>query len=349
MSDQRPLTGAHGPCRGTGPQDDAGAMAEVIKGTRNIVLAGVDGTEAGIAAARYGAAEAVRSGSALHLVYVVDPYAPPLPTWPPAHTDPDSRMGKLGRAILAEAEEAVANSGAVVSTYLLLGKPSAVLAQEAARARLLVLGDQPRARFDRIITSSIIGPVAAHSPVPMVVVPAAWPREGSPHEIVVGVHDPAASIALVRRGLEVAAARGARLRLLHAWHTFGAYQDYLTVGSEEQAWTERAERELSVALETARAECGPEAAAVDARIEVVHAQTAYALVEASRRAELLILGRARQFLGFGHLGGTARAVLRESSCPVEIDPHVAPAFEGDAGATVGPTTANNRSAGAGRR
>ncbi|MFE6648462.1 universal stress protein [Nocardioides sp. NPDC057772] len=323
-------------------------MAEVIKETRNLVLAGVDGTEAGIAAARYAAAEAVRSNSALHLVYVVDPYAPPLPTWPPAHTDPDSRMGKLGRAILAEAEEAVASSGAVVSTYLLLGSPASVLAQEAARARLLVLGDQPRTRFDRIITSSIIGPVAAHSPVPVVVVPSAWPRNGSPREIVVGVHDAATSVALVRRGLEVAAAHGAALRLLHAWHTFGAYQDYLTVGSEEKAWTARAEQEVGAALEAARAECGPEAAAVDVRVEVVHAQTAYALVQASRRAELLILGRSRHFLGFGHLGGTARAVLRESSCPVEIDPYVAPAFEGDAG-TTGELTADDEPAGAGRR
>lgn len=319
-------------------------MAEASKGTRDLVLVGVDGTEAGLAAVRYAAAEAVRAGAALHLVYVVDPYAPPLPTWPPAHTDPDSRMGKLGRAILAEAEEAVASSGAVVSTYLLLGKPSSVLVQEAARARLLVLGDQPRTRFDRIITSTIVGPVAAHSPVPTVVVPASWPREGSPHEIVVGVHDAATSIALVRRGLEVAAARGAGMRLLHAWHAFGAYEDSLSLGSEEQAWTKRAEQELRVALEAARAECGPEVAAIEARVEVAHAQTAYALVEASRRAELLILGRSRHFLGFGHLGGTSRAVLRESSCPVEIDPHVAPAFEGSAAAGDSLTAANNRPA-----
>ncbi|MEI7054282.1 universal stress protein [Nocardioides sp. CCNWLW239] len=323
-------------------------MTEAIKGSRDLILVGVDGTEAGLAAARYAAAEAARSGVALHLVYVVDPYAPPLPTWPPAPTDPDSRMGKLGRAILDEAEEAVASSGAVASTYLLLGKPSAVLAQEAARARLLVLGDQPRTRFDRIITSSIIGPVAAHSPVPVVVVPAAWPRNGSPREIVVGVHDAATSVALVRRGLEVAAARSAGLRLVHAWHAFGTYEDYVAVGSEEQAWKERAEKELNAALEAARAECGPEVAAVAARIEVVHAQAAYALAQASRRAELLILGRSRHFFGFGHLGGTARAVLRESSCPVEIDPYVAPAFEGDTGTTYG-LTADGEPAGAGRR
>ena len=300
--------------------------------SRGLILAGVDGTAAGLAAARYAAAEAARAGVALHLVYVVDPYAPPLPTWPPAPTDPDSRMGKLGRAILAEAEDAVADSGAVVSTYLLLGKPASVLVQEAAKARLLVLGDQRRGRLDRIITSSILGPVAAHSPVPMVVVPSGWTGEGRSREIVVGIHDVATSTALVRRGLEVAAARGTRLRLLHAWHTFGAYQDYLTVGSEEQAWVDRAERELATALETAREAAGPAVAEVETRIGVVHAQAAYALVEASREAGLLILGRGRHLLGLGQLGGTSRAVLRESGCPVEIDPHVAPAFEGDAGA-----------------
>ena len=299
---------------------------------KGLILAGVDGTPAGLAAARFAAAEAVRAGVALHLVYVVDPYAPPLPTWPPAPTDPDSRMGKLGRAILAEAEDAVADSGAVVSTYLLLGRPASVLVHEAAKARVLVLGDERRRLLDRIITSSILGPVAAHSPVPMVVVPSGWTGEERPREIVLGVHDVATSTALVRRGLEVAAARGTRLRLLHAWHTFGAYQDYLTVGSEEQAWVDRAESELTAALETARDAAGPAAAEVETRIDVVHAQAAYALVEASREAELLILGRGRHLLGLGQLGGTSRAVLRESSCPVEIDPHVAPVFEGDAGA-----------------
>lgn len=320
-----------------------------MNANRDLILAGVDGTEAGLAAARYAAAEAARVGAVLHLVYVVDPYAPPLPTWPPAPTSPDSRMGKLGRAILAEAEEAVADSGAVVSTYLLLGSPASVLAQEAAKARLLVLGDQPRTRFDRIITSSITGPVAAHSPVPMVVVPAAWPGEVTPHEIVVGVHDAATSTALARRGLEMAAARGAGLRLLHAWHAFGGYPDALTAGSEERQWTERAERELHATLAAARAEAGPEAAGVDARVEVVHGQAAYALVEASRRAELLIMGRGRHFLGFGHLGGTARAVLRESICPVEIDPPVAPVFEGDAGSTDGGATSGSHPVSAGRQ
>lgn len=302
--------------------------------SRDLILAGVEGTEAGLAAASYAAAESARIGAVLRLVYVVDPYAPPLPTWPPGPTDPDSRMGQLGRAILAEAEDAVADSGAVVTTYLLLGSPATVLVQEAAKARLVVLGDQPRTLLDRIITSSITAPVAAHSPVPVVLVPAAWRSEDSPREVVVGVQDAATSTALVRRGLEVAAARGARLRLLHAWHAFSAYQDYLTAGSEEQPWTERAESGLTALLETVRAASGPETAGVEARTQVVHAQTAYALVEASRSADLLILGRGRSFLGFGHLGGTSRAVLRESRCPVEIDPHVAPAFEGDAGAVV---------------
>lgn len=344
MGDQRPLPRAEGPCRAEALEVDAGGMNE---SSRNLILAGVDGTDAGLAAARYAAAEAARTGAVLHLVYVVDPYAPPLPTWPVAPTSPDSRMGQLGRAILAEAEEAVADSGAVVSTYLLLGLPATVLAQQAARARLVVLGDQPRVLLDRILTSSIIAPVAAHAAVPTIAVPATWTPGDEPREIVVGVQDAAGSIALVRRGLEVAAERGAPLRLMHAWHAFGAYQDYLTVGSEEQAWVDRAERELTAALETARADLGPGAADVDARIDIVHAQTAYALVEASRTADLLILGRGRNFLGFGHLGGTARAVLRESLCPVEIDPPVAPAFEGDAGSTDGAVTSGSQPVSAG--
>lgn len=313
-----------------------------MNANRDVILAGVDGTEAGLAAARYAAAEAARLGVALHLIYAIDPYAPALPTWPPAPTDPDSRMGKLARAILDEAEEAVADSGAVVSTYMLLGRPALVLVENAAKARLVVLGDQPRNRFDRIITSSIIAPVAAHSPAPVVVVPAAWPSDNAPGEIVVGVQDAATSTALVRRGLEVAAARGARLRLLHALRSFGEYPDHLAAGIDEHLWTERAEQEMNAVLEAARASSGPRTAGVVSSVEVVLAQTAYALVEASRQAQLLILGRGRRFLGFKHLGGTSRAVLRESVCPVEIDPSPAPAFEGDAGADDGLISAGDR-------
>jgi nucleotide-binding universal stress UspA family protein len=317
-----------------------------MNANRDVILAGVDGTEAGLAAARYAAAEAARLGVALHLVYAVDPYAPALPTWPPAPTDPDSRMGKLATAILAEAEEAVADSGAVVSTYMLLGRPALVLIENADKARLVVLGDQPRTLLDRIITSSIIAPVAAHSPAPVVVVPASWSADGAPREIVVGVQDPATSSALVRHGLEVAADRGARLRLLHAWHAFGAYPDHLTAASEEREWRERAEHELTAVLEAARVSSGEAAAGVEASVDVVHGPAAYALVEASRKAELLILARGRNFLGFKHLGGTSRAVLRESVCPVEIDPYAVPAFEGDAGADDGLIAAGGRPAGA---
>lgn len=302
--------------------------------SRDPILAGVDGTEAGLAAVRYAAAEAARSGAALHLVHVVELVVPPMATWPVTPTDPDSMLQEHGGAVLAAAKEAVAHTGAVVSTQLLLGRPATVIAQEAANARLVVLGDQPRGLIDRIITSSVLAPVAAHSPVPVIAVPAGWQDEGAPREIVVGIQDAVTSVALVRRGLEVAAARGARLRLLHAWHAYGAYQDYLTVGAEERQWTERAERDLTAAMEAARADSSPEIAGVEVQVDVRHSQAAYALVEASRTAELLILGRGRNFLDFGHLGGTSRAVLRESVCPVEVDPHVAPAFEGDAGAAV---------------
>ncbi|MFE6507425.1 universal stress protein [Nocardioides sp. NPDC057767] len=306
-----------------------------------LILAGVDGTEAGLAAARYAAGEAVRCGGTLQLVHVVDPYVPPLAAWPVAPARPDPGLLRRGREILVETERTISESGAQISTQLLLGRPATMLTIEASKARLVVLGDQPRTLIQRVGTSSVLAPVATHSPVPVVAVPATWSSQDVPREIVVGVQDVATSIALVRRGLEVAAARGASLRLLHVWHPVDAYQDYLTVGTEEQRWTERAEHELTAALETARDGSAPAITQVPARIEVVQAQAAYALVEASRHADLLILGRGR-FLGFGHLGGTARAVLRESECPVEIDPHVAPTFD-DVAAAADVTDARARS------
>lgn len=58
-------------------------------------------------------------------------------------------------------------------------------------------------------------------------------------------------------------------------------------------------------------------------IVVRHAHPARAIVEASAHADLVLLARRPHAFPGGHLGGTARAVLRESSCPVEILPPAA--------------------------
>ena len=63
------------------------------------------------------------------------------------------------------------------------------------------------------------------------------------------------------------------------------------------------------------------------RVELTHGQAAYALVRESAEADLLLVSRPAHG-GFVHyLGSTARAVIRESACPVEVVPPLDEAHE----------------------
>jgi nucleotide-binding universal stress UspA family protein len=61
---------------------------------------------------------------------------------------------------------------------------------------------------------------------------------------------------------------------------------------------------------------------VGVRIEAPHGQPARALVDASKDADLLLVGHPGPGQRFGHLGATARAVLRLAECPVQFLPDV---------------------------
>jgi nucleotide-binding universal stress UspA family protein len=52
----------------------------------------------------------------------------------------------------------------------------------------------------------------------------------------------------------------------------------------------------------------------------VHGQPAQVLRDASASADLVLIARRRHAFPVGHLGGTARALLRESLAPVMVLP-----------------------------
>jgi nucleotide-binding universal stress UspA family protein len=61
---------------------------------------------------------------------------------------------------------------------------------------------------------------------------------------------------------------------------------------------------------------------VQVQVEVVHGQAAFALVQQSAEADLLLISRPAHG-GFVHyLGATARAVIRDVACPIEVVPPI---------------------------
>ena len=125
-------------------------------------------------------------------------------------------------------------------------------------------------------------------------------------DIVVGVDGSAASVAALRWAVGEAASRGVSVQAWHAWHVTYSGSG---VPPDDLAAEAGARKALDRAVE-----------AVDARgvaVErvLVRAVAASALIDAGRRASLVVVGR-----GGGAVGGVAAQVLAHAPCPVVVVP-----------------------------
>jgi nucleotide-binding universal stress UspA family protein len=280
------------------------------------ILVGVTGDEDVRAALAFAADEARRRGTGVHLVHVIHPVLM-APDGASIAVE-DRAVRKLGRKALAEASLALEHELGEehpVSTELARGSVAQVLVDIAEHAGLVVLQHQRMGHREWVPTLSTTNPVAALSPVPVVAVPAGWSETSERREVTVGVDDPDRSREVVRTALDEARRRGTNLRLLHAWHYSSAYDDLVFDGDSGRRHEAEQTRALDSGFEALLARYP------DVKTEVVvrHARPADALVEESRNAALLVVGRHRHTIPLGpHLGSVARAALRHGTCPVMV-------------------------------
>lgn len=279
------------------------------------VVVGVDGSDASRNAVRYGLEEARRGGGVLRLVHVVPDYGVMTALYPL----PPSDLAESGREVLRLVLEDLGptDSAVTVATVLRRGSRVATLASAARAARILVVGSDRRPVAARVLTGNTTTGVAAGSVAPVVSVPETWRPESSTGVVAVAVKSPVHSMELLGEAFAVAQARGSRLLVLHAWRMSTGYDDIITDRVAPEEWAHRARTELAALLsdwETSFPE-------VEVEFRAVHDQAAHALVEASRAAdEIVIVRRAHGIPAGAHLGATARALLRESQCPVRVVP-----------------------------
>ncbi|MGY0536394.1 universal stress protein [Nocardioides sp. YJ-D4] len=287
---------------------------------KNRILVGVDGGEGGRAAIAYAAAEAGLDDASLWLVHatltepadVVRPY--------PWLTDEARRPGM--KVLKQAADEAATYVGDErVSGTLLEGRAAPGLVHSAADARLVVLGDDRGHRLEHVVTGSIIHRVAGHAPVPVVVVPTGWSAEQPARRVVVAVKDCEDSTGLIAQALRHAADRDAELVILHAWQLDTVYEDMTLSRVDVSDWESGTRRALADSLDRARRRV-PHGSAVVVGVEVRHGQPARVIADEAAKADLLVIGRRRRSFPMGRLGSTGRAVIRESRCPVEIQPPI---------------------------
>ena len=281
------------------------------------IVVGVDGTDQGRLAVRYAVLEAQRLGCGLRLVHATPETVPMAPMVPLISVD---TLDQVSHRIVNEGKQLaydVTDGEIQVEKLVQSGSRVHILMGAAEDARLIVLGHRDRSILGRFFTSSTCTGVASRAHCPVVCVPTIW-TPGSRHgRVVVGVEGPEHSQDAMGVAFAAAAERKAKLTVLHAWKLQSPYDDIIVSRAAVEEWKGSATAMLEQVLGDWR-EAYPE---VDVEIDVRHQHTAPALVGATEGADLLVLGRRGRGAPFGiHLGSTARTLIRESRCPVEIAP-----------------------------
>lgn len=263
----------------------------------------------------FAADEAVRAGCGLHLIHVVHLIVQGPETVLVAETDLERAGRQALNGALEQARDVVPD-GMPVTSDLGIGAVVPTLVDMAKDARMIVLERRDLSGMRRVVTRSVSSGVAAHARVPVVSVPTRWSPAGSDVDVppvTVGVDVPDRAEQVLRAAMSEARSRRAVLRVLHTWRYPGSSDGIVLSRTESEEWTARATRELQSAINV----LGDDVAGVTVRIEARHAYAADALIEASRDADLLVIGRHDPLVPIGsHLGPIARAVLREAHCPV---------------------------------
>ncbi len=281
------------------------------------LLVAIGDSDAHGASLAYAVGVARHESRALRLVHVVHP--------PVGGSGPENMLVTfsaaqlVGEGLLHQAAERVrALSNGQLQPELLSrrGPVVATLLELAADCDRVVLQHRQQSRLRRVFTGSVVTGLAARCPVPVVSVPEFWSSWTlADPRIVVGVDDADADPFLLDDAFATAAALRGTLTVLHGWFVPSSYAE-VADRAAVRSWGTRTHDLLVERLEPWRT-VYPD---VDVHVDVRHERPVDALVDASRHADLLLIGRNASPLRPTHLGSLTRALVRESLCPLEVVP-----------------------------
>jgi nucleotide-binding universal stress UspA family protein len=282
------------------------------------VVVGVDHAGTADDAVDWAAAEAATRGCPLRIVHafhpllLADPYGvgSPIDILIAARTAAESVLqgyAARARGVASELD---------VATRLLCGSAVRALLDEAALARLLVMGRRDLHGVRALLARSVSVEVAAHASCPVVVVrPArAEHRSGAPPRVVVGVDGASMCSPALGFAFQAARQRGVPLAAVHAWAP-DPPADLEAVHGPSTMAEALARRTLERALHRWHSQY-PDVPVVT---KLVRDDPARAVAAESRGAALVVVGSR----GRGHLTGTMRgsvsqAVMRRGHSPVAV-------------------------------
>ncbi|MFE4667953.1 universal stress protein [Streptomyces sp. NPDC056716] len=285
------------------------------------VVIGVDGSQPALHAVDRAADEAALRGAELRVVYAS--------LWERyegnALADDLGESGEevRGRDIVDSAARRarLRHPALRVSVDVVPEEPEYALVRESRNASLLVTGSRGRSGLAEALLGSVSLSVAGHAHCPVIVVRG----EGSPGRggrIVVGAGED--STEALRFAAEEARRQGAVLDVVRAWRApvQGSPSPAALAGESARHRERRAARELDAAVEEAL-KGAPDGLGdgLDVRRRTVEGAARSVLVDASRGADLVVVGAKRRPRTFGlQLGRVAHRVLHHAGCAVAVVP-----------------------------
>ncbi|MBO4209221.1 universal stress protein [Micromonospora echinofusca] len=287
--------------------------------TSDEILVGYDGSTDARTALGWALDEADRTHRPVRLAYAFEWLT--VAGWVGPGIAPGTWPDELARRQVEElVRDAVAGAGGshpgiTVHGEVLDGPPALVLTERSASAALLVLGSRGHGGFAGLLAGSTAVSVAAHAHCPVVVVRGAAPAEGGGRagHVVAGVDGSAGSLAALGFAFERAALRGVPLHVVRVW------------GRPVPEWTptdlhldDIAARERE-ALDGLLADWQRRYPQVEVTVEVPAGSPAAVLVEATRHAQLVVVGsRGHGGLRGMLLGSVSQQLIAHAYCPVAV-------------------------------
>ncbi|MFI8090648.1 universal stress protein [Streptomyces sp. NPDC086080] len=284
-----------------------------------LVVVGVDGSASGLAAVEVAAREAALRGAGLRVVHACVWPAMHVPMGPSPLGPPEGGLRNVVDRLMAEAVQRAAEAApeVAVEQVVVTGESLTVLEAQSRGAELVVVGSRGMGGFVGLLVGSTAVHLTAHGQCPVLVVREQPVADGP---IVLGVDGSAAGRKAVEFAFAEAALRKAPLVALHTWTDWNAplpapQDPSAPYANPPGALAEEEERLLSEAL------AGLQERHPDVVVEhrTVHGGAREELIEASRSAQLLVVG-ARGRGGFTGLllGSVSQALLHHAHCPVAV-------------------------------
>ncbi|MER5199953.1 universal stress protein [Streptomyces sp. NPDC002755] len=302
------------------------------------IIVGLDGSAESLAAADWAAREATQREAPLLLLHAGDPlgslYVPymgvPAPGAVEARRDWSAQLLREAESRLTESHPGLRITTRQAETEAV---PALLAAVEDKDTELLVLGSRGLGTVAGFLVGSVALAVVARTERPVVLVRAGEHAEDEHRpdatgaasdstayrDVVLGLDLEEPGDAVVEFAFETAHRREAALRVVHGWNPATVYGYGAAIDSGLGAeLAEETRKGVSDVLRPWK-EKFP---GVEVRAQAVVGNAGRHLVDASRDASLVVVGRKRRHaLIGGRIGPVAHAVLHHASAPVAVVPH----------------------------